>query len=327
MPASIDTTNGVSSFVIAREDAWHALGTTLPDTFTAEDAMKEGHLGGWNVRKAPVFTEVNGQFLPVPGRNAVIRDNPVVKHQVDVLGDVGDSYTVVQNEEHAEFLNALVDESGAHFETAGALGNGSTVFITMKLPNTMRIGGVDDVDIYLAAINTHNGSKKFTVITTPIQVVCQNTLNMAFREATNSFGIRHTSGAPKAMAGEARRVLDLSFKYMDAFQSEAEQLINTTLTQQKFEAIIAAEYGAPEDAAKSTVTRAEKRLDEMASLFADAATQASKRNTAWAGLSALTEWYDHFSPVRGDTPGESRAVKALLAPQFKDRARELMLAV
>ena len=38
MPADLDITNGVASFVAAREDGWHRLGTTLPqDALTAEE--------------------------------------------------------------------------------------------------------------------------------------------------------------------------------------------------------------------------------------------------------------------------------------------------
>src|SRR5690606_19715075 len=95
------------------------------------------------------------------------------------------SYTVIQNEEHAGLLNALVDESGAHFETAGALQGGKRVFITMKLPGHMSIGGVDRVDQYLAAMNSHDGSSAFTFMISPVRIVCQNTLNFALGKASN----------------------------------------------------------------------------------------------------------------------------------------------
>ena len=39
----------------------------------------------------------------------------------DVLGDVGARYHIIQNEAHVAFLDALVEESGAHFETAGVV--------------------------------------------------------------------------------------------------------------------------------------------------------------------------------------------------------------
>ena len=44
MAHNLDITNGIASFVTARVDAWHQLGTTLPDAFDAEAALHYGHL-------------------------------------------------------------------------------------------------------------------------------------------------------------------------------------------------------------------------------------------------------------------------------------------
>lgn len=326
MAHNLDITEGQTSFV-AREDAWHRLGTTLERGFTAEEAMEYGLLGNWNVRKTPIFTvDTDGVPLAMPGRYATIRDNPVVSGQRDVLGNVGEAYTIIQNEEHAALLNALVDESGAHFETAGAIDGGRQVFITMKLPGHMSIGGVDRIDNYIAAINSHDGSTSFQFIVTPIRIVCQNTLNFAMGQARNTYRVRHSSGAEKVMVNEARQALDLTFNYLDEFQDQANRLINTTMTQQRFEEIIEREFLAPEDAPRGTITRNENKVEEMFRLYADAYTQEGVRDTAWAALNTLTEWSDHFSPVRSSDPESARAVRSLLSPQFKEKASRLILA-
>lgn len=320
MAHNLDVTNGKASFVSAREDAWHALGTTLPDAFTAQEAMEYGLLGGWNVRKVPVVALAeDGQKLPMPGRYAVLRDNPVTR-KPEAIGNVGEAYKVIQNEQHADLLNALVDESGAHFETAGALDGGRRVFITMKLPGYLKVGGVDRIDTYIAAMNSHDGSSAFTMMVTPIRIVCQNTLNLAMGKAQNTFRVRHTVGADRILIQQAREALDLTFNYIEGFQEQAERLINTTMTQVQFEELITKAFGAPEDAARATVTRTENKLEEMAQLFADAYTQEGIRDTAWAGLNALTEWHDHYSPTRGEDREAARAVKAILDPSFKNTA-------
>ena len=186
MAHNLDTTNGQTAFVSARKDAWHHLGVTLPDAFTAEDAMEHGLLGGWNVRTQPLFAHVKSEDetddspasqIEIPNRYAVVRNNPVIVGHArvltsfDPLGVVGSAYHPIQNEAHAEFLNTLVDESGAHFETAGAIDGGRKVFITMKMPGHMKVGGVDQVDMYLAALNSHDGSLPFTIMVTPVRVV------------------------------------------------------------------------------------------------------------------------------------------------------------
>src|SRR5690606_18501662 len=99
----------------AREAAWHRLGTVKPDgQMTVEEALALANLSGWDVQKEPIFTE---DGLVVPGRNATVG---TILGKRTVLGDVGDRYVVFQNEEHATFLQTLVDEAGAHVETAGA---------------------------------------------------------------------------------------------------------------------------------------------------------------------------------------------------------------
>lgn len=325
MAHNIETHAGEATFVSAREDAWHGLGVTLPQSFTAEEAMEYGHLGGWNVRKRPleVVTEA-GPTIPVPNMYGIVRNNPFKRGHLDVLGTVGEAYTVIQNEEHAGLLNALVSESGAHFETAGSIDEGRKVFITMRLPGHIKIGGVDRVDNYIAAINSHDGSMAFTLMVTPVRIVCQNTMNMAFSNHSGIFRVRHSSGAQTAMVQQARESLEISFKYIDGFQEEANRLLDVEMTQHQFEEMIKKEFGAAEGAAASTVTRTNNKLEEMASLFGDADTHKNVRNTAWAGLNAMTEWADHFSPARGDQRDTARATRAILDPSFKNQALKVI---
>lgn len=327
MAHGIDVTEGQASFV-SRSSAWHQLGVAVGAAFTAEDAMQLGHLGGWNVRKSPMFTkDENGNELLVPNKNAVLRDNPIVKGQVDVIGsNVSDNFQIIQNEEHAEFLNTLVDESGAHFETAGALNGGSRVFLTMKMPGHMLVGGVDMVESNIAVLNDHSGAMSFTMMITPVQVVCQNTLNLALKNNSNIFRIKHTQGASLAVS-QARHALDLTFDYLDEFQAQADRLINTSLSSAQFEEIIRKEFGLEDDAPTAARTRVEKKILKIQELFDEAETVESKRNTAWGGLAALTEYADHFSETRGTDENGSRARKSLFVPEFKNRSLDLMLSL
>ncbi len=325
MPHELDITNGIASFVSANNiDAWHRLGQVKPGMLTAEEALEFGMLADWNVRKVPLFAEEDGKRITALDRFATVRDNPVTGLP-EFLGDVGRLYQVMQNEDLAKFLNTLVDESGANFETAGALYGGRQVFVTMKLPGHILIGGVDQIDLYLAAVSSHDGSLSFTTIVTPTRIVCKNTMNLAFSNARNVFRIRHTNGS-KGLVNEARRHLDLSFQYLDGLKEEAEELISKGLTQVQFEQIITAAYGADEDASAATHTRRDTQVLEMAQLF-QAQTQKNVANTAWAGLNAITEWYDHYSPRRLENEDSSRALAAIFEPGFKNKALELMRAV
>ena len=237
MAHELDITDGQVSFANSRSDAWHRLGQSVGHAMTAREAMEAAHLAGWNVRKMalqvpqqPFIDEaavITPPPLAVPDFYATVRTNPI-NGAPDVLGVVGSKYEPVQNEASCELLDALVDESGgAHFETAGALRGGRETFVTMKLPGSMVFDGIDGstdrTDFYLAALNSHDGSSKFSFLVTPVRIVCANTQAAALGAAKASWGIRHTGGARTAIA-EARNALQLSWRYVAAFEAEAARL-------------------------------------------------------------------------------------------------------
>jgi phage/plasmid-like protein (TIGR03299 family) len=293
-------TDGSAAFVSARQHAWHRLGTVLPDAFTASQAMEYARLGWWNVRKehlqAVVVTDEGVSKIDVADHYASVRTNPVTG-QPEVLGVVGEQYVPVQNEELCELLDAVVDEGGAHFETAGSLRGGRQVFVSMKFPAGIKIGGVDAMNLYLCALSSHDGSRALTGLATPVRVLCANTQAAALRNHRASFTIRHTRGAKFALA-EARRALQLTFDHFDAFGIEAEKMINETLTDDAF-AKITAELWPLNSETESVRSRNNslRRDHELAYLWHDADTNAAIRGTRWAGYQAITEYLDPHTPV------------------------------
>lgn len=309
----------------ARQDAWHGLGTALPGALSAEEALNQGGLSGWNIRKVPLVAQVTpGVSVEVPDKFAVVRDMPGGS---DVLGTVGNFYHCIQNEELVGLLSALVDESGAEFDTAGTIDGGRRVFVTMKLPGTAKVGGVDRVDNYLAAVACHDGTIPNTMMVTPVRVACRSSLHLAYQNLDPRLKVRHRVGAGSSMAQQAHEALEFTFDYIDAFQEQAERLVNTPMSQVQFEKIIHKEFGTAPGAPLNTATRSQNKIEHMAELFAQSSVQPVLRNTAWAGLTALTEWHDHHSPLRTNGVGSelaARSRKALFDLTFKNRALTLM---
>jgi phage/plasmid-like protein (TIGR03299 family) len=316
MAHQIETHGHVAAAVFARTDPWHRLGITVAgEAFTAEDAMTLGHLGGWNVRTAPLtateITEDGVSTIEVPGSFATVRTNPFTG-ATDALGVVGGGYHPLQNEEHAEFLNHLADASGAIFDTAGSLRGGRQVFVTMRLPRHLSVGGIDRVDLNIAALNSHDGNSAFRLLVTPVRVVCANTQHAALADHVSSWSIRHTRNA-KAAVQAARDALRLTFAYVDAFEAEAERLINTTVTDTRFCELVGDLFGRPEpDAPARARGAAHRREANLSTLWHDAATQTGIRGTAWAAYQCVAEYVDHYAPVRArSNAAHARAVRLL----------------
>jgi phage/plasmid-like protein (TIGR03299 family) len=307
MTANIKQTGGQAFAAYARKGAWHLLGKTMPDLMTAEEALREAHLADWNVEKEALQT-VSG--LPMRGRFATVMTDPISKER-RTLGDVGTRYEPIQNEEHAEFLDVLMDESGAKIETAGALGQGEKVFVSLRIPDSIKIAHTDEIDLFIGALNAHDGTMPFTVVTTPIRWECQNMINYSLRQAKNRFKVRHSGNGLKGQAAEARRILGLIYEYNDAFEQEAQRLIDTAMVEKQFEEVIWNAYGPDPEANSAAQDRAANRIGQMITLFSEAGTNANICDTAWAGFNAITEYYDWFSDTRSDDPQATRAVKSL----------------
>jgi hypothetical protein len=111
----------------------------------------------------------------------------------------------------------------------------------------------------------------------------------------------------------ARDALGLTFQYVEAFEAEAERLIQTTLTDGQFDDLIEAALGPLDpDASERSKQADSERHTVLSFLFHDASTQAGIRGTAWAGYQAVAEYVDHYAPVRakGD-PAAARARRLL----------------
>ena len=290
---------GVHSFASAREHAWHRLGTVLDSTMTADEALAAAHLANWNVRKIDLTAHEGDVTLDVPNRWATVYTNPVTK-QTQYLGVVGSSYSPIQNEEHASLLDAIVDEGGAHFETAGSLNGGKQTFMTMKMPDSMLIGGEDVVDTYLIAMNHHDGSGAFKFLVSPVRVVCANTLAAAIHGAKSQFSVRHVGSASGAIQ-EAREALGLTFKYVETFEAEAERMIAKSLTDATFAKMIAGIFDVEGAKTKRAQNTAAEHVAGVMSIWgSDSETMTGVKGTRWGGYQAITEYADHYMSVRGD---------------------------
>lgn len=332
MAHELEQYGDATAFVSAREDAWHKLGTVLTETFDAETAMKEAYLSGWDVRKSPLYTNdvLETEPLAVPSRFATVRTSPFTG-KPEVLGVVGSKYQPIQNEDHVELLNALVSESGSHFETAGSLKGGRQTFITLKLPNTFEVGGIDTVTPYIAALNSHDGTMAFQFLVTPIRIVCANTQAMALQNAKSRFSVRHTLNGTKSIIAQARDTLGMTYKYLDTFQIEAERMIQQTLDMDEFKSIVERLYPVKDNDSDLIKTRVTAEHNALMHLFETSDTMTEIRGTRWSGYQAITEYLDHYKLQQGKDETGNQIARAMQTAtganeEIKHRAFSLLRA-
>lgn len=219
---------GRHAFASAKEIAWHKLGIVVDNAMTSKECIEQALLN-YTVEKGNVFVKYNnpigdGAGTLVPEKFATYRTDTG-----DPFNIVGKNYEVIQNWEAFEFFDNIVGRGRAIYETAGALGNGETVFITAKLPAHLRIGNEDIIDQYLLLTMSHDGTGSIIAKYTPIRVVCNNTLSIALSGGKNLFKIRHTYSARDRMA-ECEELLKLTYLQSKETQEILEQLTKIQVT-------------------------------------------------------------------------------------------------
>lgn len=300
------------SFASFRQPAWHGLGTVFEEEVSTKEMLKLANLQDWNVRLEEVA--IPDGFESDRKYNYVTRTNPFDRSQNDILGVVGERYRILQNEELFDFGDALLD-GGGRWETAGSIKGGRQVFgsLALERETVLDPSGVSDkVNSYLLVNTSHDGSIAIQASVTPVRVVCANTLNLALgsgvgrnRSVKQSYKIRHTQTASGKIQA-AREALGLANAYMDEFDKLAQEMIQQTVSNDKFQDIIRMAYPMPEADKKGAMSKWSTKVEQLEDIYTGQFNDTIA-GTAWGALNALTERIDWH---RNGRKGSQEAVLA-----------------
>ena len=303
MAHAIDQTTGRAAVFVTGEPAWHRLGTVIEQATTSAEAIGLAGLD-WRVEQWPVRAfdpDNNSVEAGIPDTVANVRTDTKA-----VLGVVGRRYRVFQNHEAFDFMDGLVGDKLAMYETAGSLHGGKRVWMMASIPKEYRAGPDDLIKPYVLLTNTHDGSQALRMIPTTVRVVCQNTLNLALREAgVEGLTISHHPRLESRIA-EARAKLGIIAARFDKFDDELHAMLAKELTVTEaggyFRGLTGADLPHGTDRQKKT---REKVLGQMLDNFDnDKNTLPGVKHTAWGAYNAVSEWADHQRKFRGGSPAD-----------------------
>ena len=301
----------VESMFSVRQVPWHGLGTIVDTAPTSKEAIDLAGLN-WTVDPMPIY---DGRGNEISGYKANTRSS-----DGSVLGVVTNKYKVVQNSEAFDFTDVLLNE-GVTYETAGSLRNGKTIWLLAKMPEKYILG--DKFDPYICFCNSHDGMGAIKICMTPIRVVCNNTLNMAFQGAERTWSTKHM-GDIKSKLYEARHTLQLANSYIDTLGLEAEKLASQKMSTDEMMKVLDEMFPVDEtmtDRKKNNIKEVKDGI--MVCVFAP--DLANFVHTKWGFLNAISDFVGHASPARlTDTYAENNWNRIMNGHPILDRAMALM---
>ena len=324
MSHEIEIIDGQALYAGSRQPAWHQLGTTVDADLTVDEALDLSYLSGWNVRTEPLTALTSEGIMLLEGHQVILRDNPV-SGAAEPIAPIGSSYVTVQNEELAAFVANITDNSELVVDACGSLKGGARVFITLRTPDTIKLGGVDEAQPYLLVASGHDGGMAVHVQATTVRVVCQNTLSWAMGTLSEPrFTVRHTGATIEGKVEQARQALSLTHEANDAMDKLVAELLATPFAPKQYEAVVNGLFPEDPKLSKGGATRRANARDELWSLWS-APTQDNIKGSAWGAVQAVTEYADWYGT--GAKDANKRAERQLLGdPSFKAMAVRKVLA-
>tara|TARA_R110000824_G_scaffold20903_5_gene78372 strand:- start:361 stop:1422 length:1062 start_codon:yes stop_codon:yes gene_type:complete len=288
------TSNGDAEMMYVGETPWHGLGTKLDNPATSQEAIAAAQLE-WSVEKQPLYRrQTDNSFSLLDNSFSLVRnDNGVVLNRF-----VTDKYEIVQNTDAFQFFDDLIGQGQAIYDTAGALRDGRVVWILAKLPESVEVVRGDVIDKYILLSTSHDGSQSLQISTTPIRVVCANTLRFGLQRAKHSMRMKHTASIHDRVV-EARQALDLSDAYFALMMEGIEVLTNTSMDSGDVRRFSDALFRInPAD--DRVHVYSDNARTAVFDLFYTGRGQDIKgvRDTAYAALNATTEYLDNIAHVQ-----------------------------
>ena len=310
----INIVNGKASIAYAGTVPWHRLGQKLDSLMTSEEAINQANLN-WSVGLYPVFTshtDVDGQTIQkvVPGYKATVREDIM-----ETLGLVGSKYSPVQNKDAFNFFDSVVGDGKAKYEVVGALGKGEVIWLLANLSGDgIRIDSTDDiVKRYLLLVNSHNGTMSLRMFFTPIRVVCQNTLNVAFKNkrelSEKGIWLRHSANIAGRIE-EARNILGFADKQYSVVGEAFNALSRVNWGDNQIDTYLNRVFKMEETPEDDISTRTKNQLGVVKELVdAPENSLPGIHGTAWGVYNAVTMYVDHVSKARGSSGDASKQLQ------------------
>lgn len=286
-----------------RTATWTNIGYDIRKATTVEEALKLSHLD-YTVEKVPCFL---ADGTPIPGAFCTKKEN-----SLETFGVVGKEFSIIQNIEGFDFINALVGE-GLTFLKAGE--NRKMVWIIGQLPTIDILG--DKVTPHVIFQNSHGGNTTLKATIAPLRIICQNQFNLTFRKADNKISLRHTSSI-KDRLHTAETVLAQNSIYLDEFKKKAEEMASARVSKAKVDSFLDTIFEVKADF-NPTQT---KNMEEKRTRFLAAYQAEDNQNfigTQWGLVNAYTDYVTH-KPLKKDTPTalENHFIKSTLKGSIND---------
>lgn len=276
----------VETMAYAGQTPWHGLGVHVEDNLTVEQMIEAAGLG-WGVIKTPMYYDLDG-INTNSGKFALLRDS-----DNKFLDTVSDTWEPCQNVDAFSIFEEFVDAGELEMHTAGSLKDGQIVWGLAKMKEKFVLFNDDVTEQYLLLVNPHRFGQGIHVRSTPIRVVCNNTLSFSLGQHSEiKSSQNHRQSFNVEAMKEAIGIAKQKFvTYKEAAEFLSTKKFNNVVNLQEYFATVFPGYSAKKD---DTTTIKLSRAAERALEVVETQPGANfGKGTWWQAFNAVTYLADH----------------------------------
>ena len=215
----------------------------------------------------------------------------------------GGGYEIHQYREWLiDALKDIIDDD-INIGSAGLLREGGVAFVTIEIPDTIEILEGFGVRPHLLASTSHNGQYATAYKTVATFVVCDNTHEIALREKTPEYRVRHSKHSKRRLQS-AREALQIVHRMTDDIRALVNELSELKVSNGEWNRLLDELSPIPELTKepdnKTVVEKAKTKQAELRNLY-----DSDKRVAPWkgSGLGVLQAFNTHRQHVAGKDGG------------------------
>ena len=306
----------VNSRYVGRLDAWHKLGNAKGRYLTREEVAETVCF--------PVEKRQLSIGLPDGTYSLVDAYGTFRTDTQDFLGSVGEGYKVIPGTPGIEMIEALLsDKETIPYESAVVIGKGEKCAVSVGLDDTFSVGPYEHKN-YLNFIFGHDGLTAYQWKKTCVNVVCNNTLQMALAAKTNScLKVYHTKNAQPKL-DRMNAALELIHQETQDVGEKLNFLATRKVEKANVESLLNKLFPKKEEEKFST--RRDNILADIIGSYEDCHSRIFPETggSAFNLLNAITGYVDH---ARGGDNDKKSATSALFGSgqALKNSAYEIIM--
>lgn len=313
---------------------WQAIATPTANLIPCQQVTDEDGILVWD-HEPEMWLDVENSSVPhwisMSTRQGIVRSDNHLE-----LGNHSSSYRIHDYEQWLLQLQSNVIGDSLSIIGAGLLRNGAQAFVQVALPDTAHdeTTGMKFIPFIMAATSL-DGSIPSTFSAQTIYVVCDNTRDMALRQAEQSgriYKAKHTSKSLDSnKIGDVRSALGIIHQTADAMMNELHELASISISRKEtlkvLDIIIPIPNEEDQDFSIRKQTIAINKREKLAhSVFRDPMGGGDWVGTALGVVNGVNTYFTHYESVRGATRVERNYEKTIKG-EFADIDRGTVKAI